>query len=101
MWPNTSEQTPTMSTRKKLPKASPTKAGNTSQSKANEWGISMSSFDNWKTRSDWDEEARYYTGPSNKQIADKVEQLTHEIEWLTTRLANLSLSDDDFDQTQD
>jgi prefoldin subunit 5 len=61
----------------------------------------MSSYDAWKTRSDWDEEARYYTGPSNKQIADKVEQLTHEIEWLTTRLANLSLSDDDFDQTQD
>jgi hypothetical protein len=59
------------------------------------------SFDNWKTRSDYDEEARYYSGPSNDQIKRKVEQLTCEIDWLTTRLANLSLSDADFDQTQD
>jgi hypothetical protein len=77
------------------------KAGNISQSKANGWGISMSSYDDWKTRSDYDEEARYYSGPSNKQIREKVETLDREIGWLTTRLANLSLSDEDFDQTQD
>jgi prefoldin subunit 5 len=59
------------------------------------------SYDAWKTRSDWDEEARYYSGPSNDQLKKKVEQLDHEIEWLTGRLANLSLSDEDFDQTQD
>jgi prefoldin subunit 5 len=59
------------------------------------------SYDAWKTRTDWDEEARFYPGPSNDQIIKKFEQLTHEIEWLTGRLANLSLSDDDFDQTQD
>jgi prefoldin subunit 5 len=59
------------------------------------------SYDAWKTRTDWDEEARYYSGPSNETIRQKLEQLTHEIEWLTGRLANLSLSDEDFDQTQD
>jgi prefoldin subunit 5 len=59
------------------------------------------SYDAWKTRSDWDEEARYYSGPSNDQLKKKVKQLDHEIEWLTGRLANLSLSDEDFDQTQD
>jgi prefoldin subunit 5 len=61
----------------------------------------MRTFDDWKTRSDWDEEAEFYPGPSNKQIADKLKTLDHEIEWLTGRLANLSLSDEDFDQTQD
>jgi glycerol dehydrogenase-like iron-containing ADH family enzyme len=61
----------------------------------------MSSYDAWKTRSDWDEEARYYSGPSNETIRQKVEQLTRDIDWLTTKLANLSLSDEDFDQTQD
>jgi prefoldin subunit 5 len=59
------------------------------------------SYDAWKTRSDWDEEARYYSGPTNQQITDKLKTLDHEIEWLTNRLANLSLSDQDFDQTQD
>jgi hypothetical protein len=71
------------------------KAGNTSQSKANGWGISMSSYDAWKTRTDWDEEARFYHGPSNRQLREKVETLDREIGWLTTRL------DKDFDQTQD
>jgi hypothetical protein len=61
----------------------------------------MSSYDAWKTRSDYDEEARYYSGPSHKQLREKVETLDREIGWLTTRLANLSLSDEDFDQTQD
>jgi predicted translin family RNA/ssDNA-binding protein len=61
----------------------------------------MFSYDSWKTRSDYDEEARYYTGPSHKQIREKAEQLANEVEWLTGRLANLSLSDEDFDQTQD
>jgi prefoldin subunit 5 len=59
------------------------------------------SYDAWKTRSDWDWEAQFYPGPSNQQIADKLKTLDHEIEWLTGRLANLSLSDEDFDQTQD
>jgi prefoldin subunit 5 len=59
------------------------------------------SYDAWKTRSDWDEEARYYSGPSNETIRQKLEQLDHDIEWLTGKLANLSLSDQDFDQTQD
>jgi prefoldin subunit 5 len=54
-----------------------------------------------KHRTDWDEEARYYSGPSNDQLKKKVEQLDHDIEWLTGKLANLSLSDQDFDQTQD
>lgn len=62
----------------------------------------MSNYDTWKTRSGYDEEAwYYYPGPSPKQIEEKIEKLTHEIEWLTERLANLSLSDEDFDQTQD
>jgi prefoldin subunit 5 len=61
----------------------------------------MSSYDTWKTRSDWDEEARYYTVPTDRQIVDKLKSLDHEIEWLTGRLANLSLADEDFDQTQD
>jgi prefoldin subunit 5 len=61
----------------------------------------MRTFDDWKTRSDWDEEARYYSGPSNDQLKKKVDQLDHDIEWLTGKLANLSLSDQDFDQTQD
>jgi hypothetical protein len=26
------------------------------------------SYDAWKTRSDWDEEARFYSGPSKEQI---------------------------------
>jgi hypothetical protein len=64
-------------------------------------GDDAMTYDAWKTRSDYDEEARYYTGPSHETIRQKIEQLTHEIEWLTTRLANLSLSDEDFDQTQD
>jgi prefoldin subunit 5 len=59
------------------------------------------SYDAWKTRSDWDEEAKFYPGPTNQRIADKLETLNREIEWLTGRLANLSLSDEDFDQTQD
>jgi prefoldin subunit 5 len=59
------------------------------------------SYDALKTRTDWDEEAGLYTGPSNKQLREKVETLDREIEWLTTRLAHLSLSDEDFDQTQD
>jgi hypothetical protein len=54
------------------------------------------SYDAWKTRSDWDEEAKFYPGPSNKQLREKVETLDHEIEWLTGRLANLSLSDEDY-----
>jgi hypothetical protein len=58
-------------------------------------------YDEWKTRTDWDEEARYYSGPASDQIKLKIEQLTHDIDWLTTKLANLSLSDEDFDQTQD
>jgi prefoldin subunit 5 len=59
------------------------------------------SYDAWKTRSDWDGEAEFYPGPSNNQLREKVETLDGEIEWLTGRLANLSLSDEDFDQTQD
>jgi prefoldin subunit 5 len=61
----------------------------------------MRTFDEWKTRTDWDEEARYYSGPTNQRIADKLKTLDHDIEWLTGKLANLSLSDQDFDQTQD
>jgi hypothetical protein len=34
-------------------------------------------------------------------VREKVERLTKDIEWLTGKLANLSLSDEDFDQTQD
>jgi prefoldin subunit 5 len=59
------------------------------------------SYDALKTRSDWDGETKFYAGPSNRQLREKVETLDREIEWLTGRLANLSLSDDDFDQTQD
>jgi prefoldin subunit 5 len=58
-------------------------------------------YDEWKTRTDWHEEARLYPGPSNRRLREKVETLDREIAWLTTRLANLSLSDEDFDQTQD
>jgi prefoldin subunit 5 len=61
----------------------------------------MSSYNEWMTRTDWDEEAKFDLGPSNRQLREKVETLDREIEWLTTRLANLSLSDADFDQTQD
>jgi hypothetical protein len=61
----------------------------------------MSSYDEWKTRTDWDEEARFFPESSSKRIREKVETLDREIGWLTTRLANLSLSDEDFDQTQD
>lgn len=39
--------------------------------------------------------------PAHKRITDKIEKLDGEIEWLTGRLANLSLSEEDFDQTQD
>jgi prefoldin subunit 5 len=55
------------------------------------------SYEAWKASG----EPEFYSGPSNDQIIKKYEQLTHEIEWLTGRLANLSLSDEDFDQTQD
>jgi prefoldin subunit 5 len=59
------------------------------------------SYDAWKTRTDWDDEARYYSGPSHDRILKKLDQLDREIELLTGQLAHLSLSDDDFDQTQD
>jgi prefoldin subunit 5 len=55
------------------------------------------SYEAWKASG----EPEFYPGPSNDQIIQKFERLTHEIEWLTGRLANLSLSDEDFDQTQD
>jgi prefoldin subunit 5 len=55
------------------------------------------SYDAWKASG----EPEFYPGPTNDRIIKKYEQLTHEIEWLTGRLANLSLSDEDFDQTQD
>jgi prefoldin subunit 5 len=55
------------------------------------------SYNAWKASG----EPEFYTGPTNQQIADKLKTLDHEIEWLTRRLANLSLSDEDFDQTQD
>jgi prefoldin subunit 5 len=55
------------------------------------------SYEAWKASG----EPEFYAVPSDKQIADKLKSLDHEIEWLTGRLANLSLSDDDFDQTQD
>jgi prefoldin subunit 5 len=44
---------------------------------------------------------RARVGPTNDQIKKKAQQLDGEIEWLTGRLANLSLSEEDFDQTQD
>jgi hypothetical protein len=59
------------------------------------------SYDAWKTQTDWEEEARFFLSPSNKRLREKAETLDREIGWLTTRLANLSLSDKDFDQTQD
>jgi prefoldin subunit 5 len=49
----------------------------------------------------WEFDGEFDPGPPHKQIADKIEQLDSEIEWLTGRLANLSLSDEDWDQTQD
>jgi prefoldin subunit 5 len=55
------------------------------------------SYEAWKASG----EPEFYPGPSNTQLKKKVEQLDGEIEWLTGRLANLSLSDEDFDQTQD
>jgi prefoldin subunit 5 len=57
----------------------------------------MRTFDDWKLT----EPEEFYPGPTNQRIADKLKTLDHEIEWLTGRLANLSLSDEDFDQTQD
>jgi hypothetical protein len=56
------------------------------------------SYEAWKASGEPDE---FYSGPSHKQIADKFEELTYEIEWLTGRLVNLSLSEEDFDQTRD
>jgi prefoldin subunit 5 len=55
------------------------------------------SYEAWKASG----EPPFYPGPSNRQLREKVETLDGEIEWLTGRLANLSLSDEDFDQTQD
>jgi prefoldin subunit 5 len=55
------------------------------------------SYDAWKASG----EPEFYSGPSNKQLREKVETLDREIEWLTGRLGHLSLSDEDFDQTQD
>jgi prefoldin subunit 5 len=55
------------------------------------------SYEAWKASG----EPEFYPGPSSGQIKKKVQQLNGEIEWLTGRLANLSLSDEDFDQTQD
>jgi prefoldin subunit 5 len=55
------------------------------------------SYEAWKANG----EPEFYPGPTSQRITDKLKTLDHEIEWLTGKLANLSLSDQDFDQTQD
>jgi hypothetical protein len=55
------------------------------------------SYEAWKASG----EPEFYSGPSNETIKQKLEQLTKDIDWLTGKLANLSLSEEDFDQTQD
>jgi hypothetical protein len=59
------------------------------------------SYDAWKTRTDWDEEARYYTGPSNDQIRQAIATRKKEIDWLIGRLGNLILTEEDREQTED
>jgi hypothetical protein len=59
------------------------------------------SYDAWKTRSDWDEEARYYPGPSRDQIEQAIATRKKEIDWNINRLGNLVLSDEDRQQTED
>jgi hypothetical protein len=59
------------------------------------------SYDSWKTRSDYDEEARYYPGPSQEQIEQAIAVRQKDIEWNIRRLANLILDDEDRQQTED
>jgi hypothetical protein len=40
-------------------------------------------------------------GPSRRHVADKIEALDHDINWNIGRLANLVLSDEDRQQTED
>jgi hypothetical protein len=61
----------------------------------------MSNYDTWKTRSDYDEEARYYSGPSQEQVEQAIAVRQKEIEWNIRRLGNLILDDEDRQQTED
>jgi hypothetical protein len=63
------------------------------------------SYDAWKTRTDWDEEAKFYPGPypgpSRDQIKQAIATRKKEIDWNINRLGNLVLSDEDRQQTED
>jgi hypothetical protein len=61
----------------------------------------MSNYDTWKTRSDYDEEVRYYSGPSQEQAEQAIAVRQKEIEWNIRRLGNLILDDEDRQQTED
>ncbi len=57
----------------------------------------MGTFDTWKTT----EPEELYTGPSKRQIGEKVADLEKEIDFLKSRLMTLVLDEEDRAQTID